>query len=134
MKITEREKHLLWLLLNNTITQYLLSFRPNDTRAGMRADYHIKISKLLCNYITCNGGEHTLITNNCMYFEYTKNYDKVHDWIADNISDRLDETIGYDIVHKIYYGESYDEFTKRFFDIIIDNIETIEKLVLSEDD
>ena len=51
---------------------------------------------------------------------------EVHDYLAEILTDRLDEVIDFPIDRRIY---NYDEYVNKFFNVIIDNINEIEKIV-----
>lgn len=51
---------------------------------------------------------------------------EVHDYLAEILTDRMDEVIGFPIHEKIY---DYDEYVQRFFDVIVQHIGDIERII-----
>ena len=51
---------------------------------------------------------------------------EVHDYLAEILTDRRDEVIDFPIDRKIY---DYDEYVNKFFNVIINKINEIEKIV-----
>lgn len=127
--MTNREKHLLWMILNKPLSRYILVNMPSRY-CGERADLHIHISKILCHYILMDGG---LWTIRGLKDEYPKGWKEVHDWIAKNITDRMDETIGFIIEREMTHSEQRD-CVKKMFELLCDNIDEIEKVIICSDD
>ena len=116
--ITEREKFLLWKLMNFDINRYLMANSYQRLDGAEKANRHIKISKLLVEYITTD--EHKV-------YDLWK---PVHDYLADILTDRMDDVIGFPI-DKPLYGSDYDLLAEKFFSVIIDHLVEIEQLVNS---
>lgn len=53
----------------------------------------------------------------------------VHDWIAHHITDRMDETIGF-VIERQMTHEEQDACTRRFFELLCDNIDEIAEVVI----
>ena len=116
--MTEREKHLLWMILNKTISRYILINMPGRG-CGERADLHLYMSKILCHYILMDGG---LWTIRGLDDEYPKG-------IAHHITDRMDETIGF-VIDRQMTHEEQDICTRKFFELLCINIDEIAKVVI----
>lgn len=127
--MTNREKHLLWMILNHSLSRYILVNMPSRY-CGERADLHIYISKILCHYILMDGGVWTIRGLND---EYPKGWKEVHDWIAKHITDRMDETIGFIIGRDMTHSEQRD-CVKKMFELLCDNIDEIAKVIIQSDD
>ena len=114
--ITEREKFLLRKEMDFHIHRYLMANSCQRLDGAEKADRHIKISKLLVEYITTDA---------------QKVYDlwkPVHDYLADILTDRMDEVIGFPI-NKPLYGDDYDLLAEKFFSVIIEHMPKIEQVV-----
>lgn len=114
--VTKREKFLLWKLMNFDIHRYLMSNSCQRLDGAEKADRHIKISKLLVEYITID--EHKV----------DDLWKPVHDYLADILTDRMDEIIGFPI-DKPLYGDDYDLLAEKFFSVIIKHMTEIEQVV-----
>lgn len=117
MKITKREKVLLYMLLEFDIHRYLLANTNTRMDGFEKADRHINIAKTLFSYIFIK--------------QYNERNDwqtmmKIHDCLAEILTDQLDEAIGFPI-DKASYEIDYDEYGKRFFNFIIDNMDKIKE-------
>ena len=125
MKVSKREKHLLWIILNFDIHRYILanSFERND--GAEKADRHIKISKMICHYIMSDGGLYTIRN---IEDEYPVGWQDIHDYLADILTDRLDETIGMVLSRRMTHDEQ-DDCVRKFFDVIIDHMSDMEKII-----
>lgn len=123
--MTKREKYLLWMMLNFALSRYILiNMRGNG--GAERSDLHFYISKILCHYITSDGGIWTIRN---LEDEYPKGVFEVHNWIARNITDRMDESIGFIIDREMTHGEQ-QECVIKFFNLLCDNINEIEKVII----
>lgn len=123
--MTEREKHLLWMILNKAISRYILINMPG-CGCGERADLHIYMSKILCHYVLMDGG---LWTIRGLDDEYPKGWKEVHDWIANHITDKMDETIGFVIDRQMTHKEQ-SICIRKFFELLCANIDEIVKVVI----
>ena len=114
MQITQidRERHLLKMILKFPVIRYLLTHSRNEY--GERVDWHIRISKLICHWLSASGGVETIRHLND---EYPEGWHEVHDWIAYNITDCLDEVLGWPLGRKVY-GDEIEKFADMFIDFI----------------
>lgn len=115
--ITNREKWALRELLEFDINRYLMANSAQRLDGSEKAKRHINISKTLCNFVLAGD-------------KYS--WDavlSVHDYLADILTDRMDEAIGFPI-HIPLYGDAYDPLADKFFEVIINHFEEIEKLVV----
>ena len=117
MKITKREKFLLFQALEFDIHRYLMSCTFGREDGNEKAERHLNISRILVSFILLKK------YNELKYFEVMH---EVHDYLAEILTDRLDEVINFPIDRRIY---NYDEYVNNFFNVIIDNINDIEKIV-----
>lgn len=127
MKITDREKYLFWLILYTPMWRYITVNMPGYTNGDERAERHILICKLICHFILNDGGISTIGEINS---EWPQGWKEVHQWTVDNITDNMDITIGFIVNRPMTYTER-KMCIKKMFDKIIDNIDTIEQIVLS---
>jgi hypothetical protein len=114
-KLTDREKWALRELLDFDIRRYLMANSIQRLDGAEKADRHIKISKTLCKFVLCDDTDRMSI--------------EVHDFLADILTDKMDEVIGFPI-HTPLYGEDYDILADKFFDVIVENFDEIEKIVI----
>ena len=115
MKVNKREKVLLYILLEFDILRYLLSNTYKRHDPVEKADRHMKISSVIFSYIFAR--------------EYNEYRDWqimmiIHDYLAEILTNRLDEVIGFPIDKKSCEID-YHEFGKRFFNVIIENMDKI---------
>lgn len=117
MRITKREKLLLYMLLEFDIHRYLLTntYKRHDTLE--KADLHREISSIIFSFL------------------FKKQYNEIKDWktmmrihnfLAEILTNRLDEVIGFPI-DKLSCEIDYDDYGKRFFNVIIDNMDKIKE-------
>jgi len=118
-KTTKRELFLLKKELSFPITRYLLSCL---TDGGERARRHIEISDIIVQFIFCEEDYVVANQNNELYSIL------VHNFLALVLTDRLDEVIGFPIDRKIY-GNEYDKYVNKFFDVIVLHLGEMEKLL-----
>lgn len=117
MKPTKREKFLLFQALDFDIQRYLMSCTFGREDGNEKAERHLIISQALVSFILLKK------YNEIKHFEVML---EVHDYLAEILTDRLDEVIDFPIDRRIY---NYDEYVNKFFNVIIDNINEIEKIV-----
>lgn len=122
--MTKREKHLLWIMLNFSISRYILINMPSRSSTE-RSDLHFYISKILCHYITSDGGIWTIRN---LSDEYPRGVFEVHSWIAEHITDRMNESIGFIIDRDMTHDEQH-ECVVKFFNLLCDNIDEIENVI-----
>jgi len=118
--ITKREKYLLRKELSFPISRYLMANSCQRLDGLEKAKQHIKISKILLGFITCDEVKER------RHFAWRK----IHDYLADILTDRMDEVIGFPI-DKPLYGTDYIPLEKKFFDVIIEHLSKIENIVNS---
>jgi hypothetical protein len=122
MRITKREKVLLYILLEFDIHRYLLANTYNRHDPVEKAEEHMKIASIIFSYIFAR--------------EYNEHKDWqimmiIHDCLAEILTNRLDEVIGFPI-DKESCEIDYHEFGKRFFNVIIKNIDKIKERIEEE--
>ena len=117
MKLTKREKFLLFQALEFKIHRYLMSCTYGRYDGNEKAERHIEISSILVSFILLEK------YSELKHFEIMF---KVHDYLAEILTDRLDEVIDFPINDKVY---DYDEYVNKFFNIIVDNIDQIQNIV-----
>lgn len=117
MKVTKRERFLLFQLLEHEIHRYLLSCTFDRQDPCERAERHINISNTLVSFI------------NARKFNQIKDHEtahEIHDYLAEILTDRMDEVIGFPIDSRPY---NYDELVYKFFNVIIEHINEIQSIV-----
>lgn len=117
MKITKREKFMLFQALEWEIHRYLMSNTYGREDGNERAERHMNISAIILSFITLK--------------KYHEIHDfpkmkVIHDYLAEILTDRMDEVIDFPIDRRIY---DYDEYALKFFNVIIEHINEIEKIV-----
>ena len=117
MKMTKREKLLLYILLEFDIHRYLLANTYKRHDPVEKADKHMEISGIIFSYIFAR--------------EYNELKDwpvmmEIHNYLAEILTNRLDEVIGFPI-DKESREIDYHEFGKRFFNVIVENMGDISK-------
>lgn len=123
IKLTKREIWMLHYLLDFHCIRYMMCNSKGRFDGSERADIHIGIARVLCNFILCEGtprNEDTYNVNECTM--------KVHDYLADILTDRMDEVIGYPIDRQLY-ADDFDEYAKKFFNVILNHISEINDLI-----
>ena len=117
MKVTKRERFMLFQALEWEIHRYLMSNTYGREDGVERAQRHMNISAIILSFITVK-----------KYHEI-HDFQKmkiIHDYLAEILTDRMDEVIGFPIKKEIH---DYDEYVWRFFNVVIEHINDIEKLV-----
>ena len=117
MKITKRERFLLFEALEHYIYRYLMSCTYGREDGIEKAEQHLKISSILVSFILLQK------YNERKHFEEQI---RVHDYLAEILTDRMDEVIGFPIDHRVY---DYGEYVNRFFCVIMDNIAQIKEVI-----
>lgn len=120
MKITKRERFLLFQLLEHEIHRYLLSCTFDRQDPCERAERHINISNILVSFV------------NARKYNQIKDHEasnEVHDYLAEILTDRMDEAIGFPIDRRPY---EYNEYVNKFFCVIMEHIDQIKKTVEQE--
>jgi hypothetical protein len=125
VKMNEREKHLLWLVLQQTINWYLRVIAAENGAA--KAKYHISLSCLIAHYLTAQGGEGCLHDKEELWPVGAM---RIHNYMAREFTDNLDKNIGFPMDHKPY-AEEFDRMTKKFFDWIVKHINDFNYLVMT---
>ena len=82
----------------------------------------MEISGILVGFIRC------LRYDEIRHFHIMK---EVHDYLAEILTDRMDEVIEFPIFER---PRDYDELVKKFFNVIMNNIDKIEKIVKDSED
>ena len=115
MKITKREKVLLYMLLENDVHRYLLANTYGRLDGSEKAERHLKISEIVFSFIFQKkymyGRDHDFIM-------------RIHNSLAEILTDRLDEVIGFPIKEESWNIDYFD-YCKRFVNVIIDNMDKI---------
>lgn len=117
IRLSKREKFMLFQTLEFEIHRYLMSNTFGREDPIEKAERHMNISKILVSFILCT-----------KYIEL-KHFEimhKIHDYLAEILTDRMDEIIGFPVFKEIH---NYDEYVWRFFNVIIDHINEINKLI-----
>ena len=117
MKLTEREKFMLFQSLEFEIHRYLMANTFGREDGIEKAERHMNISRILVSFILCT-----------KYIEL-KHFEimhEVHDYLAEILTDRMDEVIDFPIDRRIY---DYDEYVWKFFNVIIEHINKIEGII-----
>ena len=120
MKITPRERWALKELLEFNIHRYLLAISPHRRDGGERAQRHISISEIIGKFLTLGD----------VRYEIKPGWRLIHDYLADVLTDRMDEVIGFPLKGQIY-TEDYKQLTEKFFQVIVDHLGEMEKLVFA---
>ena len=108
---------MLFQALEMDIHRYLMSNTYGREDPIEKAERHMNISRILVCFVLCT-----------KYIEL-KHFEimhEVHDYLAEILTDRMDEVIDFPINKKIY---DYDEYVWKFFNVIIEHINKIEKIV-----
>ena len=124
MKVTKREKVLLYILLEFDIHRYLLANTHKRQDPVEKADRHMEISGIIFSYIFAR--------------EYNELKDwqvmmQIHNYLAEILTNRLDEVIGFPI-DKESCEIDYHEFGKRFFNVIVENMDNIKTYLIKHKD
>ena len=122
MKVTKRERFMLFEALDFTIHRYLLANTYGREDGHEKAQRHMEISGILVGFIRCQRYDEI------RHFHIMK---EVHDYLAEILTDRMDEVIGFPIFERPH---DYDELVKKFFNVIMNNIDKIEKIVKDSED
>ena len=117
MKLTKREKFMLFQALEFEIHRYLMSNTFGREDGNEKAERHMNISRILVSFILCT---------KYIEFKHFEIMHEVHDYLAEILTDRMDEVIGFPIYNK---RPDYDNLVLKFFNIIIEHIAEIEKLI-----
>ena len=122
--MTKREKVLLYILLEFAIHRYLLANTHKRHDPVEKAEEHMKIASIIFSYIFAR--------------EYNELKDwqvmmQIHDYLAEILTDRLDEVIGFPI-DKESCEIDYHEFGKRFFNVIVENMDNIKTYLIKHKD
>lgn len=117
MRLSKREKFMLFQALEFEIHRYLMSNTYGREDPIEKAERHMNISAIVLSFITLK--------------KYHEIYDfpkmkVIHDYLAEILTDRMDEVIDFPVFKEIH---DYDEYVWRFFNVIIEHINEIEKLV-----
>lgn len=107
---------MLFQALNYEIQRYLLSCTFGREDSCEKASRHINISNIILAFINAK-------PYNIKDHEVAK---EIHDYLAEILTDRMDEVIGFPLDRRPY---DYDELVNKFFNVIIDHIDSIEKIV-----
>lgn len=114
---------MLHYLLDFHCIRYMMCNAKGREDGAEKADVHLRISTALCNFILCEGtprDEDTYNVNECVH--------PVHDYLADILTDRMDEVIGFPWQRSLH-AEEFDEYAKKFFNVILDHISEINDLI-----
>jgi hypothetical protein len=122
MKLTKRDIWILHQLLDFSIARYLMANSCQRLDGAEKADYHIHMSKQLCRFIFAEGDERMGDTENV-----NASWNEVHDYLADILTDRMDEVIDFPLYTPLY-GSMYDPLKDKFFQVIIDHMDEIERV------
>lgn len=114
MELTKKEKFMLFKAMEFDIHRYLLANTYNRLDGNEKYERHVNISIILYEFLTCK--------------KYHEIHDfpkmrNIHDYLAKILTDRMDEVIGFPIYER---PNDYDELTKRFFNVIVKNLDEIE--------
>lgn len=120
-----REKHMLHMLLAFPIQRYLLANEWGEMLE--RSDWHLRIAKIICHYMTASGGYSTIRNIND---EWPRGWKQVHTWLQDVLTDRMDEVIGFPIGRRPRSDERA-ELCQKFFDFIWDNRQKLYDIIES---
>ena len=121
MKLTKREKWALWEMLNFPIHRYLMCCSMGREDGSERADMHLKMSEILAKFVLCTHLDD---------FHVGDEKFAIHDFLADILTDRMDEVIAFPIDRPVESGhEEYGILANKFFDVIIQNMNGIKKVV-----
>lgn len=117
MKITKREKFMLFQALEWEIIRYLMSNTYGREDGYERAERHRNISAIILSFLTLK--------------KYHEIHDfpkmkVIHDYLAEILTDRMDEVIDFPIDKRIY---DYDEYVLKFFNVIVEHINGIKDLI-----
>ena len=121
MELTQKERFMLFRAMEFEIHRYLLANTYDRLDGNEKYERHKNISVILYEFLTCK--------------KYHEIHDfpkmrNIHDYLAEILTDRMDEVIEFPIYEKIY---DYDELTKRFFEVIINNLDEIENELYNGD-
>lgn len=117
MRITKREKVLLYMMLEFKIHRYLLANTYGRLDGNEKAEQHLEISSILFSYI---------FEEQYNERKHWKTMMRIHNFLAEILTDRLDEVIGFPI-DKLSCEIDYDDYGKRFFNVIIANMDKIKE-------
>jgi len=116
MKLTKREKFMLFQALNYEIHRYLLSCTFGREDSCEKASRHINISNIILAFLNAK-------PYNIKDHEVSM---EIHDYLAEILTDRMDEVIGFPLDRRPY---DYDELVNKFFNVIIDHMDQIKNIV-----
>ena len=120
-KLTKREIWALKTMLEFDIARYLMANSCQRLDGAEKAEHHIAMSKVISKFIFAEGSKYEdTFRVNCATMA-------VHDYLAEILTDRMDEVIGFPINTPLY-GDMYTPLQERFFNVIIDNFDEIEKV------
>lgn len=117
MRLSKREKFMLFQALEWEIHRYLMANTYGREDGCERAERHMNISAIILSFITVK--------------KYHEIHDfpkmkVIHDYLAEILTDKMDEVIDFPIKREIH---DYDEYIWRFFNVIIEHINEMEKLI-----
>ena len=119
-ELTKREKFMLFQALRFVIIRYLMSVTYGRQDGYERYERHAEMSGIIVSFI---------ILEKYTEHEHFWLMREVHDYLAEILTDKLDEVIDFPIAERVY---DYEEYAKKFFDVIITNIGELEKRVLKQ--
>ena len=120
--MTDREKHLLWMMMQIHCYRYIMANSGLHPDGTMKAREHVIISKLIAHYILSDGG---LWTIRGIDEEWPKGWDEIHDWTEKYITDILDVSIGLP-VGKAFTAEETNIYARKLFDKLCEYMPVLE--------
>jgi len=125
--LTDREKHMLWMMLGWQCARYCLVNARNDDGCE-KGDIHWYISKVIAAVIneqySFSGGQLLLrgLVDTSIY-----GMSEIHTYLAHNLTDCLDTVIGLPLNVEGYFDSA--EYGEKMFNWICDHFEEMIKLI-----
>lgn len=120
MKLTKRERWCLWNMLSFPIHRYMLVNTHERTNGYEKAQKHIEISKIICQFILiCEEDDVRVLAS----------WKLIHAHLSEILTSKMDEVIDFPYKKHLSGNDVFDYFSKKFFRVIVKNFDILEEIV-----